>query len=312
MAKLPCLRYKVKDLVFYRDQSSPNPNWTKRWKSMDIDNITQWASEEIKTIEIGANNFGGRTYKVDVREFVPQEGDQLYEVWYHGGELKKYRMPAYALVDLDKATQARKEYVYNNFDLFFEANIDKPEPLFWNTYVMAFHHLKNAPVCILLSCNSRRLLTPAQQTEKERKLLENSFQLWTVHRMIATKRSGHILGSETLGTLPINDPNSSHYGGIPKPAVMSAQFQAVTYSRMLRPLNSVVLSQLHDLTIANKRTSLFTIYLTLFVLLHSCAMVTESDERYARKHLLKVSQQHRLPMACFAVICFDTLLTKAD
>lgn len=81
---------------------------------------------------------------------------------------------------------------------------------------------------------------------------------------------------------------------VPKPPVMSAQFQAITYTKILRPLNKIVLDQLHALTIANKRRNWFTIYLTLFVLLHSCAMLTRRNEEYARQILLKVSRNTRL------------------
>jgi hypothetical protein len=120
-------------------------------------------------------------------------------------------------------------------------------------------------------------------------LLRNSFLLWAVHRTTGARQSEYLHGDETLGALPIGDVSCPHYSHIPKPPVMSAQFQAATYTKILRPLNKLVLDQLHALTIVNKRRSWLTIYLTLFILLHSCAMLTRQNEEYARRILLKVS-----------------------
>jgi hypothetical protein len=111
---------------------------------MDIQNITEWASPEIKTIEVSP--LVGRTYKVEVREFIPTEGDMLDEFWSDGGVVKAHRMPPYALVNLDEAANARKQFVYNNFGSYIRAMVDKTEPLIWNTYVMAFKYSREAPV----------------------------------------------------------------------------------------------------------------------------------------------------------------------
>lgn len=81
---------------------------------------------------------------------------------------------------------------------------------------------------------------------------------------------------------------------VPKPPVMCAPLQAVTYTKILRPMNKIVLDQLHALTIANKRKHWLTIYLTQFILLHSCAMMTRRNEEYARQINLNVSRKARL------------------
>jgi len=109
---------------------------------MDIQNITEWASPEIKTIELYRN-----TYKVEVREFIPIEGDLLDDFWFDGGVVKARRMPAYALVNLDDAANVRKQFVYNNFSSLVKVMVDKTEPLIWNTYVMAFQYSREGPVC---------------------------------------------------------------------------------------------------------------------------------------------------------------------
>jgi hypothetical protein len=49
-----------------------------------------------------------------------------------------------------------------------------------------------------------------------------------------------------------------------------------------------VLKRLKDLIEENQRRSWFTIYLCMFILLHSCALLSAGDEKKARKQGLTV------------------------
>ena len=69
---------------------------------------------------------------------------------------------------------------------------------------------------------------------------------------------------------------------------MIAQKELVIYVEFLRPLSKIVLAELQELIYANERKYWFTIYLTLFILLHSCSMITRRDEEYAQQINLKV------------------------
>ena len=69
---------------------------------------------------------------------------------------------------------------------------------------------------------------------------------------------------------------------------MIAQKELVIYVEFLRPLSKIVLAELQELIYANERKYWFTIYLVLFILLHSCSMITRRDEEYARQINLKV------------------------
>jgi hypothetical protein len=79
-----------------------------------------------------------------VREFVPTEGDLIDKIWSDRGIVKTHPLPAYAVVDVDKAAQARKQYIQEHVGAYFNALIDKKEPLIWNTYVMAFQQSQKA------------------------------------------------------------------------------------------------------------------------------------------------------------------------
>lgn len=64
---------------------------------------------------------------------------------------------------------------------------------------------------------------------------------------------------------------------------MGGQLECIFYSRFLRPLSDSVRKLLNDLFQKRTHDVWFTVYLTLFVLLHSCAMLTKRDEEYARQ-----------------------------
>jgi hypothetical protein len=86
----------------------------------------------------------------------------------------------------------------------------------------------------------------------------------------------------------VDDPSSRFHAMVPMPGIMIAQMECIMYTRILRPLSNRVLSVLKDLVTENKREHWLTIYLTLFILLHSCAMLTRRDFETAREFGLGV------------------------
>jgi hypothetical protein len=72
------------------------------------------------------------------------------------------------------------------------------------------------------------------------------------------------------------------------PPVFTAQIEIVMTSLVLEPAKRDVLRQLKDLVQENQRKSWFAIYLCMFILLHSCAMLTAADNKKANKQGLDV------------------------
>lgn len=102
-------------------------------------------------------------------------------------------------------------------------------------------------------------------------------------------QSERIVGDETLGMDPQTfDPAISSYGTNSIPPIMSAQIELMTTTQILQPLKKAVLQRLQRLIKANDLSSWFVIYLCLFVLLHSCSILTADEHRQARKYGLKV------------------------
>lgn len=125
------------------------------------------------------------------------------------------------------------------------------------------------------------------QSERERHLLRCVFRLWCASRM--ESRSDRICSNETLGMKPGNyGPACSNSGIILVPPVLSAQMEIIMTATILQPMRTEVLKQLKHLIEKNQRCSWFTIYLCMFILLHSCALLSAGDEKKARKQGFEV------------------------
>jgi hypothetical protein len=97
-------------------------------------------------------------------------------------------------------------------------------------------------------------------------------------------RSDFICGSETLGMVARSyEPKSVNDGKILVAPVYSAQMEIIVTALILKPAQRSVLKRLRKLMEGNKRRSLFAIYLCIFIILHSCALLTAIDNKKARK-----------------------------
>lgn len=145
MVRLPCLRYKITDASLFRKQKFPNPFYSKRWKSMEIQDITDWASESRKTVQF-THGFEGAKYTLELREFVPVEGDSLEEMWYDGEVPKRHFIPPYAIVDMEKAAKELERYVHTSIAPFTAGIVGYQDEFLWRTYRVAFRHAHESPV----------------------------------------------------------------------------------------------------------------------------------------------------------------------
>jgi hypothetical protein len=105
-----------------------------------------------------------------------------------------------------------------------------------------------------------------------------------------TTASEYLTGSETLGMTPEQkDRSYPLFGKIPIAPVMGAQLELIMTLMVLRPMRKKVLGQLQRMITANKPKSWFSIYLSCFILLHSCSLATAWHYKYSRRNGVKVS-----------------------
>jgi hypothetical protein len=128
----------------------------------------------------------------------------------------------------------------------------------------------------------------AIQDEDQRAVLEDTLRLWNAVRN--TSHSDRICGKETLGIEAQNyDPERNNYRHTPLPPMMSAQIEILLTLIVLRPLRIQVLRTIQKLMDKGRTKHWFAIYLCMFVLLHSCAMLTDFENKQAKKYGLNVS-----------------------
>lgn len=68
---------------------------------------------------------------------------------------------------------------------------------------------------------------------------------------------------------------------------MNAQIEIIMVTKILQPKAKAVLHGVQELVYANRARSWFTVYLVMFILLHSCALLTAADNKKARKQGLQ-------------------------
>ncbi|KAK0744774.1 hypothetical protein B0T21DRAFT_380941 [Apiosordaria backusii] len=263
LSKMPCYRYIITDASLYREQKAPYQLFSRRWQSMDIVDIpsSDWApSSRTRTIVVTHLNVS-TPFAFQVREFMPAEGDKMEDEVIDpvDGTVTKMPIPRFAVAEMKNTAERMRAFVDGNIYNFITATVGSDE-LLWETYLMAF-----------------------RQTRQEQTLLSNTFRLWVVCRM--TSSPVYICGDDTLG----GTPHPLYNNKIPMPLIMTAQFECINYTTFLRPWSKAVLKQLNDLVLAKKREYWFTIYLVMFVLLHSCAMITRRDAETARQYKMPVS-----------------------
>lgn len=95
--------------------------------------------------------------------------------------------------------------------------------------------------------------------------------------------AAHICGSETLGMKKIDfGPNSTSTNKILLPPVYSAQMEIIFVTMILQPTKKDILDRLKVLVGENNRRSWLAIYLCIFLLLHSCALLVARDRERAK------------------------------
>ncbi|KIN08741.1 hypothetical protein OIDMADRAFT_107879, partial [Oidiodendron maius Zn] len=264
MSRPLCFRYKITNSIsLYREQKEPNPIWTRRWKDFTPQNITLWASTTIRKIKV-THGMGNSSYELEVQKFVPMDGDLMYKFWTVNGDERKCFVPPYAIVDLEKAAQSRFRFIRDNFKTYIECSVSNSDELIQLTYERALRHSAEA------------------KGEEEKTLLRHALYMWVAARMSSTTE--WLCGDDLLDMEPVTDAASPYYKHTPIPPVMSAQFQIIAISKILRPLKEGLVNLLTRMSsAADTRKNWFALYLTYFILLHSCALVTRRDREYARQ-----------------------------
>ncbi|KAG6190159.1 hypothetical protein E4U36_003438 [Claviceps purpurea] len=263
--RFPCLRYKITDIKLFKSGQVPGFEWTQRWTNNITDPIQKWASTETKVIHL-STTYSKKTIELQVRQFVPLEGDKLERTWVHQGTKKSVTVPPYALMDLDAGKKAYLKHIYASMGDTLQLVAERSRGLVRMTYIQAFRVYRDPAI-----------------PEDWKQLLDWTFRLWMSVRLSTT--SDFIVGEEKLGMADdILDETHPNPGRIPVPPVLGAQLDLVMIHQIQVRLRHEVLDKLQKMILKNKPDTWFVTYLVLFLLLHNAALITAHDASYARKH----------------------------
>lgn len=97
-------------------------------------------------------------------------------------------------------------------------------------------------------------------------------------------RRERICSAEVLNMKPQDwDHDADNFGDYLIPPVLQAQIELLTTACVLLPMKQEVLKGLQKLMKANLTRSWFTIYLCMFLLMHSCALLTRAESLRAKR-----------------------------
>ncbi|KAK3115808.1 hypothetical protein LTR53_004485 [Teratosphaeriaceae sp. CCFEE 6253] len=271
LIRLPCLRYKIADAQLLDVGAHPRFAWTRRWTDMRVVDIAAWASPEIKTISL-TQDVGGACYNLHVRQVLPIDGDAFDRSWTTNGIEHTIACAPYAIADMRQTGKDLVAFVDQNMESFILHCTDETDRLLRNTYSMAYRHMNIV------------------ERASEKRLLRCVLTLWVASRM--GSRQDRIAGEESLGMgIQDWDPEARNFGIIVVPPIVSAQLDLIHASMILLPMKKEVLRLLNDLIINYETKSWFTIYLATFMLMHSCALLTQAEAKRAKRHVSAGNQK---------------------
>ncbi|CAH0028313.1 unnamed protein product [Clonostachys rhizophaga] len=259
-----CLRYEVSDAALFRVQQQPAQRASQRWATMDMVDLdaNDWESGDILTIHVTPTILHA-PIELKLRKFIPNSTDVTFRSWWGGSQMTRYDMPPYAIANLAEAAQSYGTVIDKYVAIFVEATVRHHDELIQRTYSAALWHAEHT------------------QEFKEKDLLITIFRFWVACRITST--SLEITGREKLGLAPVNDESSNMHGKVPLPPIITPQEQIIVYSGFLIPLSKKIVSQL-GLFLKNANPKMrYPSYLGLFIILHSCSMLTRRNKEYARQ-----------------------------
>lgn len=115
---------------------------------MEISDIRDWDSTEIKTIAI-TQDVGGKFYSLEVRKFIPVEGDALERKWKASGVDQTFKCAPYAIADMTDAGRRLSHFADRTLESTICHYIDETNTLLRSTYHMAYRYSIFAKVAAL-------------------------------------------------------------------------------------------------------------------------------------------------------------------
>ncbi|TLS25204.1 hypothetical protein PpBr36_07918, partial [Pyricularia pennisetigena] len=287
-----CLHYNLKDLQLARQGSL---NLTSRWSGTKMHDVDCLADSSIRTVEFkifythdpNLPEFYDVPVRLEVRRFLPKEGDVLDRKWTWNGHGMVTRLAPFALHSIHATATAISKYIEENAFRAMTASVAGCDPIIRDTYTMAIHHWYT----LNQSGNDTRAA--------EHRFLSRLFKVWFAMRL--TTGSAYLSGDDKLDMEPESRPGYPLGDRISLPRMVTAQIDSILTTKVIQDQTSKLKKEINDLFKSNNPQYWFTLYVATFILLHEISVATQDRGRYARQNQLPtrfslpslVSAQHR-------------------
>jgi hypothetical protein len=105
---------------------------------MNMDNVTEWESPEIKFIQV-SHGYCPDPLRLAVKKFIPKEKDVLERKWVDGQVRKIKKVEPYAIEDMKTAAQEMKRYISANVRHCIPEFINKRDKVVRDAYILAYN-----------------------------------------------------------------------------------------------------------------------------------------------------------------------------
>ncbi|KAH9996735.1 hypothetical protein F4779DRAFT_631537 [Xylariaceae sp. FL0662B] len=284
--RIPCLRYKLTEIVLFREGGL---GLTQRWNGVKMKDLgpRDWDGGRERPLKITIGKFKC-SFELVVRKFKPLPTDITWRNWVDRSKtLKRIEIEPYALANITKTAKEYKSYVYVNAQPALRQYVKNPkvDELVRKTY--------NAALDYAIKLDEY----PQEFGEvNPQNFLTRYFRLWFAIRN--TTGSAFIdgkVGEETLEMTPETDPECPYNKTVSVPRMITAQFDSLAYETILAPQRKLVLEGLWKMMGSKDQQYFFTIYLTVFMLLHEVSIISADRLRHARDN----KSPHRYTLAPF-------------
>lgn len=94
-----------------------------------------------------------------VKRFKPHPDDQDTYTWSADGYQQQWKMPPFAVADIDRAQKSVEYYVDTNIHKYIEKSVSRNQVIPWHSFQMAAKMSQSGGVCIPVCCPPLQLFT---------------------------------------------------------------------------------------------------------------------------------------------------------
>jgi len=219
---------------------------------------------------------------VYVGQFEATPEYKTQHIWRCANGLKELDLPPFCLAYMDHMKKSVCDYIRNSWCSYLREVTFGSDPIALAILLEAQKLSISDKVWYFGQHSMKNPLTSFQTS-----VVLKALKLLAVNRMI--ELDWVICGTETLGQLPVSDPESPWYGKVPITPVMDTQLDQIVIQEFLNPLRADLLRDLQNKMYAKQKGNWFEIFLVTFIL----CLNTEWLLRHSRMNAKRYGARQR-------------------